>query len=481
MKVALYVRVSTQEQAKEGYSIGEQSERLKKYADAMGWKIYKVYTDAGYSGATTERPALQDMIKDVKAGKFEKIVVYKLDRLSRSQLDTLYLIEKVFIVNNVDFVSMNENFDTSTPFGRAMIGILAVFAQLDREQIKERLAMGKEARAKEGKWHGAEKSPIGYDYINGELVVNEYYAMQIKEIFKMFTVDGIPITRIEKILNEKGYRTQYNTAWTAKQLRETFKNKLYCGYVSHKKVYYKGIHTPLIDEETYEKTQQLLAENKEKQKKLGRQIKSTAQSTYLGGIIFCGKCGARYSKRVAYTKGHGNYEYYSCYSRHKKVPTMVKDPNCMNKNYYISELDEIILGEIKKLSLDKNYFNEIKTAHHSENENIDKAKIISSKIKDIDNQISRFLDLYGQGRFTVEQLDAKVHPLEDERNKLTEELKHIEIKEPKLSEDDALELINSFSEVIERNDFNEIRNLVITLIERIIIDNDDITIYWNFV
>ena len=154
MIVGIYVRVSTIEQAKEGYSIGEQTERLQKYCEAHDWKIYKVYTDAGYSGKDTNRPALQNLIKDVKAGKLNMVLVYKLDRLSRAQKDTLMLIEDVFLKNNADFISMQENFDTSTPFGRAMIGILAVFAQLEREQIKERMKMGKDARAKEGKYSG---------------------------------------------------------------------------------------------------------------------------------------------------------------------------------------------------------------------------------------------------------------------------------------------------------------------------------------
>lgn len=124
MKVALYPRVSSHEQV-EGYSIGEQIDRLTKYCEAMGWEIYKIYTDPGYSGGNTERPGLQEMLKDIKAGKVDKVVVYKLDRLSRSQKDTMMLIEDEFLAYGVDFVSMSENFDTSTPFGRAMIGILA--------------------------------------------------------------------------------------------------------------------------------------------------------------------------------------------------------------------------------------------------------------------------------------------------------------------------------------------------------------------
>ena len=145
-RIDLYVRVSTQEQAKEGYSIGEQLDRLRKYCEAKDWIIYREHTDPGYSGGSTDRPGLKALIKDVQSKRVDKIVVYKLDRLSRSQKDTLWLIEDVFLTNNVDFVSMTENFDTGTPFGRAMIGILSVFAQLEREQIKERTSLGRADR-----------------------------------------------------------------------------------------------------------------------------------------------------------------------------------------------------------------------------------------------------------------------------------------------------------------------------------------------
>lgn len=154
IKVGIYIRVSTQEQAEAGYSIHEQEERLKKYAEINNWIVYKVYSDPGYSGAKLDRPALTEMIKDIEKGKIQKVLVYKLDRLSRRQRDTLYLIEDIFNVHKVDFVSMTEQIDTGSPLGRAMIGILATFAQLEREQIRERMQVGLDARAKEGLFHG---------------------------------------------------------------------------------------------------------------------------------------------------------------------------------------------------------------------------------------------------------------------------------------------------------------------------------------
>lgn len=124
MRVALYPRVSGHEQ-EDNYSIPEQIDRMKKYCESKDWTVYKIYTDAGYSGATLERPALQQLIRDAEQKKFDMVLVYKLDRLSRSQKDTLFLIEDVFEKYEIGFSSMTENFDTSTPHGKFIIGILS--------------------------------------------------------------------------------------------------------------------------------------------------------------------------------------------------------------------------------------------------------------------------------------------------------------------------------------------------------------------
>jgi site-specific DNA recombinase len=124
MRVGLYPRVSGHEQ-EDNYSIPDQIDRMKKYCESRDWMVHKIYTDSGYSGSNMDRPGLQDMIRDVQSGKLDMVLVYKLDRLSRSQKETLFLIEEVFQKNKVAFTSITENFDTSTPFGMAMVGILA--------------------------------------------------------------------------------------------------------------------------------------------------------------------------------------------------------------------------------------------------------------------------------------------------------------------------------------------------------------------
>ena len=201
-RVFIYVRVSTNKQAEEGYSIPQQIERLTKYCEAMGWQVVKVYTDDGYSGGDLERPAIKQMTKEIEKGNADIVLVDKLDRLSRSQFDTLYMIQKVFDPNNVGFVSRAESFDTSTPFGKAMVGILAVFAELERSRIKERMADGKEGRAKEGKYKGGGNPSIGYDYnpATGALEVNEYEAMMINELYQL-VLNKTPLNRIATIFS----------------------------------------------------------------------------------------------------------------------------------------------------------------------------------------------------------------------------------------------------------------------------------------
>ena len=177
--VACYCRVSTENQI-ENYSIDEQRERLEAFCKAKGWVRPEMFVDPGCSGGTLDRPALRSLLDEVKHGKFGTVVVYKLDRLSRSQKDTLWLIEDVFNKYDVSFVSVCENFDTGTPFGKAMIGILSVFAQLEKDQITERFTMGRIGRAKNGLFHGGGNAPTGYDYVDGHLIVNEFEALQVR-------------------------------------------------------------------------------------------------------------------------------------------------------------------------------------------------------------------------------------------------------------------------------------------------------------
>ena len=171
-KCALYLEVSTDQQALNGESLEEQEERLRPFCKTRNRKVVKVYREDGKSGKDTNRPQFQQMLQDIREGKIDTVVVKKIDRLSRSILD----FEKTynfFLEHNVDLISLQENFDTTSAIGRAVIRIVLVFAQLEREQTSERTIDVLEYRAKQGLWNGG-YPPLGYG-INEEkgLVVNK--------------------------------------------------------------------------------------------------------------------------------------------------------------------------------------------------------------------------------------------------------------------------------------------------------------------
>ena len=469
MRVALYGRVSTAEQALNGYSVGEQLERMRDYCKAMDWDIYKEYVDAGFSGANMERPALQQMIRDIKAKRIDKVLVYKLDRLSRSQKDTLELIEDVFLANGCDFVSMSENFDTSTPLGRAMIGILAVFAQLEREQIKERMLMGKEARAKEGLFPSG-KSPIGYDYIDGKLVINPFERLQIERIFHEYLTGKSP-RKIASDLTASGFSHKYGK-WQADTIRYLLKRRTYTGVIKHRDTYLKGEHEPIIDEELFEQVQAEIDRRSEDYFKHNR--RQGKASSYLGGFLVCSHCGAKYSK-VSQRDKKGNkeyiYTYYKCNSRSKRSPHLIHDPDCKNRTWRVDELDSIIFGEIRKLATDKSYISQLEEAED------DRPSIIKAQMDSLDEQLTRLMDLYSIGDIPMDILQDKIHDLNDQRMKLEAELDSIS---EKVSKKETLHLAESFGDVLDEGDFDTIRAVISGLIDFIELDGDDITIHWKF-
>ena len=462
-RVLGYVRVSTQEQAKEGYSIDEQIERLTAFCKAKGWTIVKIYTDAGFSGGSTERPALHELINAVRTGHGDTVLVYKLDRLSRSQKDTLELIEDVFLKGNVDFISISENFDTSTPFGRAMIGILAVFAQLEREQIKERTTLGREGRAKDGFFHGGGKIPIGYRYVDGRLIIDDYEAMQVRECFELF-LRGLSIRQIEKCFLEKGY-THSGAQWSAVTIKNILRNELYVGKVKFNGKAYDGTHDPIINSDDFTNVARLMEQRGQTYKSRGRRL----THSLLAGLIYCARCGARYG-----TKRHSpNYLYYCCYSRTKQQRSMIVDPDCKNKNWRMDALDDLVLGEIRKLALDPGYIDEI-----GKKDDTSKRKTIEREIEKTDAQRSRLIDVYALGGCNIDELKAKIAPLNEKKERLTRDLTAMKIAP--VSGTEAKKIAASLGDVIDRGVPEEIRLLIETLIERIEIDGDDITIFWRF-
>jgi site-specific DNA recombinase len=470
VKIAIYVRVSTQEQARDGYSIQEQIESLQLYCKAMKWIVVKTYVDAGHSGANMDRPALQDMMRDIEKGLIDKVLVYKLDRLSRSQKDTLELIEDVFLKNKTEFVSMNENFDTSSSFGRAMVGILAVFAQLEREQIKERMSMGKLGRAKDGKWSGGGYVPVGYDYVDGELIINDYEAMQIREIHELYQ-KGFNFTQIDKIFAEKGYKQKHG-GWHKRRIKDVMLNNLYLGYIKFDGETFKGNHEPIISQETFDKSKKIY------ESKDYSNTKHHGSSSYLGGLIFCKCCTARYTL-TSYKDDKKVYKYYACHSRRKVTRSMIKDPNCKNKIYRMEALDSIILDAIGLLASDPKHIIDIKKSNLT-TDDIDKEKLIKKEIEKIDAQRSRLRELFSLGEFTMEEIQADIVPLNEQKQKLIHELNVLSQGKASMTVEEVTEIVSKFHDVLKRGVYEEIRLIIDSLVDHLEIDGEDVDIHWKF-
>lgn len=393
-KVAVYIRVSTQEQAKEGFSIAAQKDKLTSYCIAKNWDIHNIYIDDGYTGTNLERPALKKLLRELN--QVNIVLVYKLDRLSRSQKDVLYLVEDKFLKTEVDFVSLLESFDTTTPFGRAMVGILAVFAQLERDTIIERSKLGKERRAKEGKWRGG-PVPLGYNYIDGELIVNEYEANIIRKIFNMY-IHGAGMDSISKSLNEKDYRSKQNARFKASKIKTYLTNPIYAGLIPYKDELFQGNHMPIVDKETLELTKSIMAERKTSYRK--------ASDAPLGGLLICGECGGKMFRRKV-----KNYYYYTCYSYHGSPSHMITNDNCNLGYINSSKLEKDIISKLNYCEDDKNILNSlIKNILKSSKFDTSKASLdnLKEELSNVKNELARWYDAYGIGQLDYDEVNSRI-------------------------------------------------------------------------
>ena len=420
---------------------------MLSYAKSKDYTEFEYYIDGGYSGKDLNRPAIQKLIEDCKNHKIDAVFVFKLDRISRSQRDTLYLIEEVFNKYDVSFISMRENFDTSTPFGKAMIGVLSVFAQLERETILERTRIGLKKRAEAGLWRGGGKIPFPYRYDRntGTLIP---IPEQVELLHKMISlyISGKSFNVIGKIvgMDESMVETRILSITNT-------------GKVPYKDEVYDGQHEAVVSDELYE---EILRVNKV------RSREKYERHYLLSGKVFCGHCGAKYR----YQKWGKRLIMY-CYSQQKSKPRYIKDPNCNNKRWDTFEVEDAVLEELFKMSLDLDLFK--KTFNIA---TVNVKNEYRTRLEEITKQINNLLNNIASG-IAVLETNKKINELEKEKETIEEKLTQSEQKEK--DNKVSLNMIKNLKATWFDMDFDEQRRIIEHLIDKVIVNDNEINIYYN--
>lgn len=258
INAVLYIRVSSTQQVEEGCSLETQEKILRQYCEVMDWKVEEVYKDKGVSGKRINRPSLQRMFKDIKKGKIQKVVILKLDRISRNTKDILDITEELE-TSNVSLVCVKDNIDTSTAAGKLMRTVLSAIAQFESDIAKERTLTVKEELARQGRFVGG-CIPYGYDYNKDtrEFSINEAEAEIVERIFNQYLQGATPY-RIASELNAEGVPTKRGGKWQVNQVLTILNNSFYTGVLEWQGIINKESHEGIITERIFRKVQRKLS------------------------------------------------------------------------------------------------------------------------------------------------------------------------------------------------------------------------------
>lgn len=462
-RVALYMRVSTQEQAENGNSLEFQKEKLEAYCKIHEYKIIGEYVDAGVSGAKFNRPALDRLKEDVE--KIDVVLIYKLDRLSRSIKDTMMLIEDFFKPNKIDLISLSENFDTSQAIGMATVGMLSTFAQLERDTITQRMMAGKIQSVKNGNY--INHAPFGYIRENKRLIKDERTRECVEYIFERL-LDGDSTTRIAKLLEEKGYSALRKGLWHFISINRIAKNSVYAGHTTLMGTQVKNTHEPYITDEEQNRIKKMLATRNCTPSK---DRKDSYPSPYRG-LINCPTCHRKLASSRKIGVHSTAYSYRCAYCRRNGLVARRVSSKAMDKALieYFENLDfSLEFSEEKNKTLKTIDFN--KEYNRLENK---RKKLQTAWFNELitDEELKKHQD----------NLQRKYKELKEEENKILKFERNINIKDrieyitlhfselvSNLTIEEKVEFLNSFIESIDI-EFTNIRDLSTEKISRVLVE-----------
>lgn len=456
MRCVIYIRVSTDEQAKHGYSIAAQLEKLEAFCVSQEWEVATVYIDDGQSAKDLNRPKFKLMMDEIKQGKADVLLVYKLDRLTRSVLD-LYEILQVLDENNCKFRSATEVYDTTNAMGKLFITLVAAIAQWERENLGERVRMGMEKKTKMGKWKGG-SAPYGYLYENDELKINPKEESIVKKVFEMSKTFGF--YTIAKKLTELGYQTKNNGDWHVDTVRGIASNPIYAGYLTfnlnvqdykkppREQKLYEGDHEKIITRNEFWDLQDIL----DKRRSPGG--KGQTSNYYFSTILKCARCGHSMSGHKSAGK-----KTYRCSG--KKA-----GKNCSSHMILEENLVKQVFSIFDKLV--GNIFGSTNVSDYSN------AKIseLENELISIEKLLKKQKTMYENDIIDIDELINKSTKLREREKEISSELKNIKQSNKQSNKDVEYVTENIESLWTYAND-HERKQMLNTIFSQIVIDTKD--------
>ncbi len=455
IKAALYTRVSTEDQAREGYSLGVQKDYLLDFAKREGFEICfadgkgAVYMDDGYSGYSLDRPAMNQLLEDARAKKFDLILVYKLDRFSRRLRDILNILDELDGLG-VQFKSATEPYDTTTSSGKLMLQQLGSFAEFERNRIIERVFPGMIRGVQAGHWQGSRYAPFGYSYdkMAKRLLVVEQEAQLVREIFRRY-IAGEPCQKIAGDFFQKKILSRSGGTFNSSLVRKILRNKIYigklvwnahhydrkqktlkgCRYIKNdpsKVVEADGLHPAVIPADVFARAQHILDQNRR-----GRFQRKRVRDYVLSGILTCAKCGYRYSG-VSNVKNHKTNEkrpYYRCTGR------ATRNIHCGN-NDVRAEIPETEVFEILEVlftsgEVSQERMRNLITDHYRGEATGEVSRDLDGFKKELhacSEKLSKLTDVYLDGSISKDIFEEKAQKLRNEEGEIRIKIERTELQ-----------------------------------------------------
>lgn len=498
-KVAVYCRVSTTEQAEEGYSIGEQERLIREYCVKRGYEVYRVFSDAGISGKDiVHRPAMQELLRDATEKKFDMVMSWKINRLSRK------LEDAIKIVNTLDkygitYQSYSERFESNTPAGKMQFQMMALVGEFERNTIAQNVKMGMKAKARAGEWCGG-IAPLGYKWVpmvgtenssrkKSKLEIDEKEAETVRLIYELYA-SGKGYKAIVNYINQRGYKTKRGNAFSVAQLRPILTNPVYIGKVrfnvrrdwnekrhhniNPNPIIADGIHEAIISEKQWEHVQFLISQ------KSGKPSRIYDGEYPLTGILRCPECGAGMAiSRVCRKRADGSkyhLTYYACGQWKNKGSAV-----CHSNMVRVEKINSIVFQRIEEILNNDKIFNEVVYRVNREHEiiqkNANKEKNLLEKEREkIENRMMKNHEAYEDGLFTIDEFLARKQNLEQQMKQVMERMNEsritlLEEKQKEIPKEAIKSILQSFSSVLSGDIDHAVRKrLLHLLIKEITID-----------